>query len=200
MKQNRAVVVIAIILALLMGILLGRSDLRLPSILGEERSTRNTQVVEAVQTEEEVVLVSLGVQGIASDEVQRSIRGIEIPGTERIQFVQYSYRAKLGLDGSQVRIEQTGDKAYRITLPDFEFIGHDEAKFQTAVEKNGVLSWGTPQIDTAKVVENILSDEAKDEQVVEHRDLLREQAEDFYTGIVTAIEPDAEITYRHGSI
>ncbi|WP_420174392.1 hypothetical protein [Luteococcus sp. OSA5] len=199
MNRNRVLAVVACLLALLVGLVVGRGvPAQLwPSIFGQSESPSTTEVVEAVRTEEQVVLVSLGVQGIASDQVQRSIRGIEIPGTERVQFVQYSYRAKLGLDGSRVGITQKGEKSYEITLPEFIFIGHDEAKFSTAVEKNGVLSWSTPKIDTAKIVEDVLDGQAKQEQVEANRELLEQQAETFYSGIVKAVEPEAQITFRH---
>ncbi|MEL4358908.1 MULTISPECIES: hypothetical protein [unclassified Luteococcus] len=63
--------------------------------LGFTASRRNVQVIDAVTKEEQVVLLSLGIQGIISEESKAKILGVEVPGTGRAQFVQYSYAANL---------------------------------------------------------------------------------------------------------
>ncbi|MGO1775571.1 MAG: hypothetical protein ACTHYY_09155, partial [Agrococcus casei] len=78
----------------------------------------------------------------------------------------------LGLEGEPVTIAETGENAYLVTVPEFVFIGHDDAVFETAVEKNGVLSWATPEIDTTDMVNRILSSDAEAEYVSMHTDTL----------------------------
>ena len=120
---------------------------------------------------------------------------MEIPGTERAQFIQYSFDAKLGFDGKDVVIKPAGDNTYDITIPEFKFIGYDHPEYRTVVDQNGALSFGTPQIDTANMINEILSDKARSEYVEKNRDILEDQAESFYTSIVRSVSPDAKLNF-----
>ncbi|TDS82307.1 hypothetical protein EV640_1213 [Nesterenkonia aurantiaca] len=142
------------------------------------------------------MLLSTSTQGLAEDQVSREIFGRDLPGTGRTQFLQYSYRAKLGVEGSEVSIVETGEDQYRVSLPDFIFIGHDNVNFKTAVEQNGVLSWVTPEIDTASTITEILSGGELTEQIDLNRDLLEDQARTFYTGIIEGIDDGVEIEFE----
>ena len=102
--------------------------------------SKNTQVINAVQREEQVVLLSLGIQGLAEKSSAGEVFGVRVPWTDRTQFVQYSYKAKLGIEGKDVRVTETGEHAYTVEVPQFIFIGHTDEEFKTAVEDNGVLS------------------------------------------------------------
>jgi hypothetical protein len=68
--------------------------------------------------------------------------------------------------------------------------------FKTAIEDNGVLSWVTPQIDTAAAITAILSEGEMAEQILSNRDLLEDQARTFYTGIIHRINDDVEIDFE----
>jgi hypothetical protein len=83
--------------------------------------------------------------------------------------------------------------------PEFVFIGHDDEDFQLVTENNGALSWLTPEIDQFELVNTILNDEAKDEYIKSNEELLRDQARDFYGGIVTSVDPDVEVQFRFAS-
>lgn len=159
---------------------------------------RSSQIVEAVTTEQQVVLLSLAIQGIDVVEQETAqVFGVTIPGTERSSFLQYSFTAKLGLEGEQVTISETSDNEYLVTVPQFVFIGHDDAVFETAVQKNGVLSWATPEIDTTDMVNRILSSEAETEYVDMHAETLRAQASSFYTQIILSIDPSAKVEFEY---
>lgn len=167
----------------------------------DEAQTRNSQVVQSITREQQVVLLSLGIQGIVERTQDSKLFGQEyltIPWSERASFIQYEFTAKLGFDGGQVQIEQTGDSSYRISIPEFEFIGHSDERFKVAAEDNGVLSWITPPIDPVEMVNEVLNDRAKTEYVEQHQDVLRSQAEAFYSGILRGIDPQltAEYVYR----
>lgn len=153
------------------------------------------QIVESLETEEEIVLVSAGVQGLLEESASSELFGLKVPGAGRTTFVEYKYRAKLGVDGGSVEIEQTGDKQFRVKVPPFEFIGHDDAEFRTAFEDNGVLSWTTPEIDTAEAITRVLDSEAKQKHINDNRDLLEEQTKNFYEGIVRAVDPEVQLTF-----
>lgn len=156
----------------------------------------NEKIVTAVERQEQLVLLSTNVQGLSTETVEREVLGKRVPGTSRTQFVKYTYRAKLGIEGGDVTIEETGENRYLISVPDFIFIGHDNEKFETALEDNGVLSWGTPKIDTAKTITEILNDDAKAEQVKENRDLLKGQTRNFYTGIIHGIDDQVKLEFE----
>lgn len=167
----------------------------------DDATTRNSQVVQSITREQQVVLLSLGIQGIVERTQDSHLFGREnlpIPWSERASFIQYEFTAKLGFDGTGVEIEQTGEHRFRITVPEFEFIGHDGEEFKVAAEDNGALSWITSPIDPVEMVNEVLSDSAKTEYVEQHQDLLQDQAESFYNGILQGIDPQitAEYVYR----
>ena len=52
-----------------------------------------------------------------------------------------------------------------VAIPEFKFIGYDHPEYRVVVEQNGALSFGTQQIDSLDMVNNILTDKAKKEYV-----------------------------------
>lgn len=69
-------------------------------------------------------------------------------------------------------------------------------QFKTALEENGVLSWTTPDIDTAQVISELLSDEAQTEHVVNNQQILEEQAIAFYSGIISGVDDQATLDFE----
>lgn len=185
-----AVVVGAAIVAVLYGAVPG-----IPAVLSSSSKSTDTQVIHAMKQTKEVSLLRLGITGIKSKENKSHFFNMEIPGTERAQFIQYSFDAKLGFDGKDVVIEPASDNTYDITIPEFKFIGYDHPEYRTVVDQNGALSFGTPQIDTANMINEILSDKARSEYVEKNRDILEDQAESFYTSIVRSVSPDAKLNF-----
>lgn len=156
--------------------------------------SKNTQVINAVQREEQIVLLSLGIQGLAEKSSAGEVFGVRVPWTDRTQFVQYSYKAKLGIEGKDVRVTETGEHAYTVEVPQFIFIGHTDEEFKTAVEDNGVLSWTTQPLDAASTVSDVLSSDKKREDINDNRELLQDQARSFYEGIIRGVDPEAHVT------
>lgn len=154
----------------------------------------NSQVINAVEREEQVVLLSLGIQGLTEKSSAGQVFGVKVLGTSRTQFVQYSYKAKLGIEGKDVRVTETGEHAYTVQIPDFIFIGHSDEEFKTAVENNGVLSWTTQPLDAASTVTDVLSADKKRKDINDNRELLQDQARNFYEGIIRGVDPDAQVT------
>ena len=72
----------------------------------------NSQVINAVEREEQVVLLSLGIQGLTEKSSAGQVFGVRVPWTDRTQFVQYSYKAKLGIEGKDVSVTETGEHSY----------------------------------------------------------------------------------------
>ncbi|WP_111719207.1 hypothetical protein [Homoserinimonas sp. OAct 916] len=167
-------------------------------ISGSGTETRSTQIVNSVSREEQVVLLSLGIQGIDDKVGEKSkfFGMFEIPGSERTKFIRYGFDAKLGIDGKDVLIEQTGENEFLVTIPEFIFIGHDNPNAETAIDKNGALSWLTPEIDGAKLITDILNNpETKSQYISKYEEILKDQAKVFYSSIITSIDPTVVLTF-----
>lgn len=167
----------------------------LPSLFSADTDERNTQVVKTITREEEVVLVGLGIEGIDEKRQNGNFYGMFVPGTERAKFLRYSFEAKLGIDGGDVKIEQTGEDSFLVTIPEFIFIGYDNFQYDVAVDNNGLLSWTTPEIEESEMVDNIMSDELKSSYLANNKELLMDQARDFYMGIIKSVDADVEVTF-----
>lgn len=155
---------------------------------------RDTQVLRSVKREQEVILLTAGITEIKEERENQSFFDLfDIPGSERVMFVRYEVDAKFGFEGDKVDIKRTGDNAFRITVPEFAYLGYDNPSFETATESNGILSWTTPPIDTFSFVEEELSEEAIVTHIEGFRPLLEDQARTFYTNIIASIAPDASI-------
>ncbi len=181
---------------LIMGVLFAWQTITGATLFGSTEESRSEMVVRSLTKEEEIVLLSLGIQGITEENISTTVFGKKMPGTTRTQFLQYNYNAKLGIDGSEVKIEQTDEDSLTITLPPFEFLGHDDAAFKTVVEDNGILSFTTPDIDTASVITKILNDETRRQHIAANDEILRSQAEAFYTGIIESVDPDIDVEFK----
>ncbi|MGO3796959.1 MAG: hypothetical protein ACTJGR_07570 [Pauljensenia sp.] len=159
----------------------------MPSLSGGD--SVDSQIMNSVTREQQVVLLSLGIQGITSTDARSEFFGLEIPGTDRSSFLEYSFNAKLGIQGEDVKIEKTGDRTYLVSIPEFTFIGYDNPHYKVAAESNGVLSWATPEIDTAEMITRILNDSAREKYIESNEDTLKDQAKIFYSNIISGIDP-----------
>lgn len=174
----------------------GFAGLTVGKLLGASEE-RDVQVVRSVRGEEQVILMTAGLTDIKEERDNQTFFGLfDIPLSDRTTFLRYEFDAKFGIEGKEVKVEPLGDKAYRITIPDFVFLGYDNADFSVATESNGILSWTTPAIDTLEATEALLSDEAVAEHIAGFRPLLETQAVTFYSRIVSSIEPDASLTFE----
>lgn len=164
--------------------------------------SRDTQVIRSIRGEEQVILVTAGmtdVQEEREDGLNFALGDWDLftlPGSERSVLVRYEYDAKFGIEGKDVRISQTGDSAYLITIPKFIYLGYANPDLSVADEKNGLLSWTTPQIDTTEVFEELLSGQAVDQHIDGFRPVLEEQAKLFYSKIVHAIAPAITLEFQ----
>lgn len=172
---------------------------RPPAILASAGESLNTQVVNSVSLKEQVVLMSLGIQGIDHKKQNSQFLGVDIPGSERASFLQYSFTAKLGIEGKDVKVTQTGDHQFQMSVPRFIFIGRADERFELIVEDNGALSWVTPRIDAVEMANRVLNDQAQDAYIAANRELLVAQAQSFYSDIVKSIDPQAELTFQFAS-
>lgn len=165
--------------------------------LKQSNETHTSEVINAVRREEQIVLLALGIQGITESSGESSLFGLSLPGSQRVAFMQYSFDAKLGIEGKDVAIKETGANKYLVKVPDFIFIGHNNEHFDVVAEDNGVLSWITQENDVAEMINGILSSDLKDEYIAKNQDLLTEQVESFYKGIILSVDPTAEVLFKY---
>jgi hypothetical protein len=167
--------------------------------------SRDTQVIRSIEGEEQVILVTAGMTDVEEergDGLKLEIGDwslFTLPGSERSVLVRYEYDAKFGIEGKDVKIAQTGDDAYLITIPKFVYLGYVNPDLTVAEEENGVLSWTTPEIDTTEIFEQLLSESVVNDHIDGFRPLLEEQAKLFYSKIVTAIDPEIELEFEFSS-
>lgn len=170
-------------------------------VLGAQES-RDTQVVRSITGEEQVILLTAGMTDVKeerSDGLKVAIGDLQLftlPGSDRSTLVRYEYDAKFGIEGKDVGIEPGADNSYIVTIPKFISLGYSNPDLSIASEKNGALSWTTPEIDTSEVFEGILDDQALDAHIDGFRPALEEQAKTFYTRIVAAIDPTIRLEFR----
>ena len=190
---------IAVILAVIAGAAL--ISFTVGKFFGANES-RDTQVIRSIKGEEQVILVTAGMTDVKEERED----GLNIalgdwdlftlPGSERSVLIRYEYDAKFGIEGKDVQIRQTGDNAYTVSIPEFIYLGYANPDLSIANEKNGLLSWTTPEIATDEVFEELLTQPAVEAHIDGFRPLLEEQAETFYSRIVEAIDPAIELTFE----
>ena len=122
-------------------------------------------VVRSIEFKQDITLLSLSVDAVATQENSSHIGSWRIPGTSQTAIMRYGFDAKLGIDGSKVTIEQTGESSYTITVPSFEFLAYDNFAVETVSEDGGVLSGMTPDIDKEEMVNGLINDETKAQHV-----------------------------------
>ena len=135
-KTKWGISILLLILGLIVGTAFGGAA-NVAKLLhfGVDQEEQNSQVVNAITRQEKVVLLKLGMQGIASKSVQSTILGVDVPGTARALYLQYNYSAMLGIDGSGVTVTPEAENTYRINVPAFEFLGHSDVEFKKAIDE-----------------------------------------------------------------
>lgn len=195
LKNGFSVVLIGIVLVALGFLIGGWVFGGFPNPFKSLTEGSRSHVIRSIEREEQIVLLSLGVQGISSETAQRAFKDLEIPGTARATDVQYEFDAKLGIEGKQVVVEEISPSEFTIKVPEFIFIGHENVSFKEFDEDNEVFSWVTSEIQESYMINEVLNPEAKDVYLDGNADLLEEQVVDFYTGIVQSIDPDVKLTF-----
>lgn len=165
----------------------------------DQVESRTTEIVESVTREQQVVLLSLGLEGTEERTTKNEqFYGLfEVPGSSRSKFVKYEFTAKLGIEGSAVAIKDLGDKTFKVTLPKFEFLGHDDIVLSLASEKNGALSWVTPELDELEIATEILGDDSRAKYLEDYESVLQDQAAVYYGQLVKGIDPDVKLEFEY---
>lgn len=162
----------------------------------EVSASHQSEAITALERQEQIVLLSTSTQGLMEGKKYTNLFGRKLPGSSRTQFLQYSYRAKLGIEGSEVDIEQVGENRYLVSVPSFVFIGYEDPHVETVVEQWGALSFATAQIDTTESINRILDPEMKTGHIEDNLEILQDQTRVFSTGIIHGIDGDIELDFE----
>lgn len=156
----------------------------------------SSQIITAVERKEEIVLLSLGIQGLESQTSSAKMFNFDIPGSSKASYIKYFFYAKLGIDGRDVMIKETEENVFLISVPEFIFIGHDEVDFELLLENNGALSFATPNIDHVQMVNDVLSSNKKQEYIDLHKEVLISQTKSFYEALIHAVDPKSIVEFE----
>ena len=171
-------------------------SLNLTNPFRDAHSSATTSVVESIRKENQIVLLSASVQVVDHETSARAILNWTLPGTTRDQWVRYTYRAKLGIEGRDVVITELDPQHYRIHIPKFITIGITDPVFEEIVDTGGVFSFVSHDIDEFETVNRLQNDSAAMAQLLaDNRDFLKEQAEFVYRTLVNAIDPSATVEF-----
>lgn len=170
----------------------------MPGSSAAHAESTTSEVVSSLTREQQVVLLSLGIEGTEEQTTaNKNFYGLfDVPGTKRAKFIKYEFKAKLGIEGGDVKIEKTGDKSYLVKVPEFAVIGHDDITLSLSSEKNGVLSWVTPEIDELDMATKILGDDSRAKYIDEYQDVLRDQTSVYYRQVVAGVDPDVTLEFE----
>ena len=163
--------------------------------------TSDSKAVEHFEFKEDITLVGAGVTGILEEKKTSKIFGsLKIPGSDKSVLIQYRYQANLGIDGKEVTIKKTGDHSFDVDVPAFKMLGmkftdqDGKGPFKTVSSEGGILSFVTADIDEAEMYSRVVTDDGA-ELINANIEQLRSQAESFFTGIITSVDPEAEIDF-----
>lgn len=166
------------------------------SLFSSQSSSRASEVVKYVLPQQKVTLASLRVEGIERADEEGYLLGARVEAADRTKYLLYSFDANLGIEGSQVSIEQVDEHSYSVMIPRFIFMGHSNEHFEDPIDNNQLLSFITKEISQSQMTNKILSDDKQDDYVRNSLETLRGQAQLFYGSIIATIDPDATVTFE----
>ena len=89
-----------------------------------------------------------------------------------------------------------GQHHYTVSIPKFIFIGYDKPSYKVAVEDGGALSWATPEIDSAEMINTLLNDKAEQQYIETNHEALQDQAKAFYSAIITSVDSESDVKFN----
>jgi hypothetical protein len=201
MKNLKGIITALASAVVALGVLVGlvfSGMISVPQVYTVESHTVESQLVEAVKQSGEVALVNLSIQDIMDHTESGAFFGMKWGGFDKRTVLRSNFDAKLGIDGCAVQIAKV-DEVWEVTIPEFIFIGYDKPEFQTILEQNGALSFGTPDIDTAELITKILGPDNQAQYLEKYESQLQASAEQFYLQLFTSIVPGEPIHFTFAS-
>ena len=168
----------------------------------DERSQIYTQITRIEKVNESVFL-DVGIQKVETIEKDKKIPGtnISIPLSVKKAIIILNYTAKFGIKEG-VKVRKIAEHEYELTIPKYEVIGvkvpdNPKDRYKLYDMSGQLLSGATENIDTGEHVAKSLSNKEQEEYLKQYKNLITESAENYYTSIVTSIDPEAKLTFKN---
>lgn len=160
---------------------------------------RSHTMVKYLEETSEVAFLNVGIQDVQTQTNNSTIpwTKIGIPGSEKKAIIILNYAAKLGIKEA-VKIDETEENHFHITVPKFEFIGvelDEDAPYQLYDSRGGLLSMTTKNIDTGTMVSQSLSKKSQTNYLEQYLGDLQASAQNYYTALFAAIDPEIVLTF-----
>jgi len=168
----------------------------------DERSQVYTQITRIEKVNQSVFL-DVGIQKVETIEKDKKIPGtnISIPLSVKKAIIILNYTAKFGIKEG-VKVRKIAEHEYELTIPKYEVIGvkvpdNPKDRYKLYDMSGQLLSGATENIDTGEHVAKSLSNKEQEEYLKQYKNLITESAENYYTNIVTSIDPEAKLTFKN---
>ena len=173
---------------------------------GKNVSNEQTQVYTRITQLEKVnesVFLNVGIQKVETIEKDKKIPGtnISIPLSVKKAIIIFNYTAKFGIKEG-VKVRKIAEHEYELIIPKYEVIGVDvpdnpKDRYKLYNTSGELLSGATENIDTGEHVIKELSNKEQEEYLKQYKNLITESAEQYYSAIVTGIDPEAKVTFKN---
>ena len=173
---------------------------------GKNTSNEKTQVYTRITHLEQVnqsVFLNVGIQKVETIEKDKKIPGtnISIPLSVKKAIIIINYTAKFGIKEG-VKVRKIAEHEYELTIPKYQVLGIELSKsskeqYKILAPSGELLSGATENIGTGEDVVKALSNKEQEVYLKEYKNLITESAEDYYTNIVTSIDPEAKVTFKN---
>lgn len=163
----------------------------------EQKSEVKTSInIESIEKVNEVVFLNAGVNEIITETKTTQVFGFDVPFSRKTALVILNYTAKFGIKSS-VKVEQIGEKEYKVIVPKFEVIGVELSKdnpYNLYDNHGELLSGTTEDVDTGKLVTNQLSSDKQAEYLDKFKNEIKESAINYYKTLFSSMDSEAKVT------
>ena len=163
----------------------------------EQKSEVKTSInIESIEKVNEVVFLNAGVNEIITETKTTQVFGFDVPFSRKTALVILNYTAKFGIKSS-VKVEQIGEKEYKVIVPKFEVIGVELSKdnpYNLYDNHGELLSGTTEDVDTGKLVTNQLSSDKQPEYLDKFKSAIKESAINYHKTIFASMDSEAKVT------
>ena len=163
----------------------------------EQKSEVKSSInIESIEKVNEVVFLNAGVNEIITETKTTQVFGFDVPFSRKTALVILNYTAKFGIKSS-VKVEQIGEKEYKVIVPKFEVIGVELSKdnpYNLYDNHGELLSGTTEDVDTGKLVTNQLSSDKQAEYLDKFKSEIKESATKYYKTIFASMDSEAKVT------
>ena len=163
----------------------------------EQKSEVKSSInIESIEKVNEVVFLNAGINEIITKTNTTQVFGHDVPFSKKTALVILDYNAKFGIKSS-VKVEQIGEKEYKVIVPKFEVIGVELSKdnpYNLYDNHGELLSGTTEDVDTGKLVTNQLSSDKQAEYLDKFKSAIKESAINYYKTIFSSMDSEVKVT------